>query len=283
MTARLNHKVIQWGDHSLDFTSKTLIMGILNVTPDSFSDGGQYNMAEKAKKHALAMVADGADMIDIGGESTRPGYTKISEEEEIARLRPALEAMRHDVHVPISVDTYKAKVAEAALNAGANIINDIWGAKYDEKMAHVAAHYDVPIILTHNREKANYSNLMIDILFDLKESIKICKKAGVKDERIIVDPGIGFAKTYEQNILVMRNLEKLTQLGYPILLGTSKKSLVAKTLNLPIEERVEGTGATVCYGITKGANIVRVHDIKEMSRMALMMDVMIGKKPILKE
>lgn len=283
MTAHLKNKIIQWGDHSLDFASKTLIMGILNVTPDSFSDGGQYNLAEKAKKHALSMIEDGADMIDVGGESTRPGYTKISEEEEIARIKPVLEAIRHDVHVPISVDTYKAKVAEAALNAGANMINDIWGAKYDENMANVAAYYDVPIILTHNREKPDYSNLMIDILLNLKESIKICKKAGVKDERIIVDPGIGFAKTYEHNILVMRNLKKLTQLGYPILLGTSKKSIVAKTLNLPIDERVEGTGATVCYGITNGANIVRVHDVKEMSRMSLMMDVMIGKKPIPKE
>lgn len=280
MISRLKNKKIQWGDHSLDFTSKTLIMGILNVTPDSFSDGGQYNIAEKAKEHALAMIEDGADIIDIGGESTRPGYTKISEEEEIARLKPALEMMSHHVHVPISVDTYKAKVAEAALNAGANIINDIWGAKYDENMANVAAHYDVPIILTHNREKPNYTNLMIDLLLDLKESIKICKMAGVKDERIILDPGIGFGKTYEHNILVMRNLDKLTQLGYPILLGTSKKSVVAKTLNLPIDERVEGTGATVCYGITKGANIVRVHDVKEISRMAQMMDVMVGIKPI---
>lgn len=280
MGNRLKYPILKWDKYHLNFLEKTYIMGILNITPDSFSDGGNYTDQERAKQHALYMVENGAHIIDMGGESTRPGYKMISEDEERERLIPALKTVRSVVNVPISVDTYKAKVAEAALEAGANIINDIWGAKYDKNMAHVAAYYDVPIILMHNRDEPNYNELMDDIISDLEESIQICLKAGVKDERIILDPGIGFGKTYEHNVLVMRHLDRIADLGYPILLGTSKKSLIAKTLNLPVDERLEGTGATVCYGITKGAHIMRVHDVKEISRMTKMMDVMIGKQPI---
>ncbi|MBU9710486.1 dihydropteroate synthase [Evansella tamaricis] len=255
-------------------------MGILNVTPDSFSDGGMYNESSIAEIHAKQMVEDGATILDIGGESTRPGAVKVDEEEELKRVLSPIKAVRKVVDVPISIDTYKSRVAELAIQAGANIINDVWGAKMDPSIASVAANYDVPIILMHNREEAKYNNLMDDLIKDLEESIVICRKAGVSDRKMILDPGIGFGKTYEHNILVMRHLEKLTELGYPVLLGTSRKSIVAKTLNLPVNERVEGTGATVCLGIEKGVSIVRVHDVLEITRMVKMMDVMLGKAPI---
>lgn len=252
-------------------------MGILNATPDSFSDGGKYNNLEQAIQHAKEMVENGADIIDIGGESTRPGYTVISEEEEIERIVPVIEAISKHVSVPISIDTYKAGVAKKAIEAGAHIINDIWGAKADDKMAAVAAEYNVPIILMHNRHERNYSFFIRDVLNDLYESINIVKRAGVRDDQIILDPGIGFAKDLSENVLMMRHLDTLTALGYPVLLGTSKKSMIGQALDLPVEERMEGTGATVCYGIQKGCQIIRIHDVKEMSRMAKMMDVLMGK------
>jgi dihydropteroate synthase len=268
---------IKCGPYQLDFSKKTYIMGILNATPDSFSDGGKYNNMEHAIEHAKEMVENGADIIDIGGESTRPGYTVISEDEEIERVVPVIEAISKHVSVPISIDTYKAKVAQRAIEAGAHIINDIWGAKADDKMAAVAAEYNVPIILMHNRHDRNYSIFIRDVLNDLYESINIVKQAGVRDEQIILDPGIGFAKDLNENILMMQNLDTLTALGYPVLLGTSKKSMIGQALNLPVEERMEGTGATVCYGIQKGCQIIRIHDVKEMSRMAKMMDILMGK------
>ncbi|MEH7248577.1 dihydropteroate synthase [Neobacillus niacini] len=268
---------IQCGPYMLDFEKKTIIMGILNATPDSFSDGGKYNNVEIAVERAQEMVENGADIIDIGGESTRPDYTVISEEEEIERVVPVIEAISKHVKVPISIDTYKAKVARKAVEAGAHIINDIWGAKADENMAAVAADYNVPIILMHNRHNRDYSFFIRDVLNDLYESIHIAKQAGVRDEQIIVDPGIGFAKDFNENILMMQNLDKLTALGYPVLLGTSKKTMIGQALNLPVKERMEGTGATVCYGIQKGCQIIRIHDVKEMSRMAKMMDVLMGK------
>jgi dihydropteroate synthase len=268
---------IKCGPYELDFNKKTYIMGILNATPDSFSDGGKYNILEQAVRHAEEMVQNGADIIDIGGESTRPGYTVISEEEEIERVVPVIEAIKKHVSVPISIDTYKAKVAKWAIEAGADIINDIWGAKADDKMAAVAARYKVPIVLMHNRHDRNYSFFIRDVLNDLYESIKIVKQAGVRDDQIILDPGIGFAKDLSENILMMQNLDTLTALGYPVLLGTSKKSMIGQALNLPVEERMEGTGATVCFGIQKGCQIIRIHDVKEMSRMAKMMDILMGK------
>lgn len=270
-------QIIECGPYTLDYQNKTLIMGILNATPDSFSDGGKYNNIDKAVQHAVQMVEDGADIIDVGGESTRPGYEKISGQEELERVAPVIEAISKEVDVPISIDTYKAEVAKAALEAGAHIINDIWGAKYDPKMAAIAANFDVPIVLMHNRVHRDYKHFYRDVINDLFESIQMVKNAGVKDDRIILDPGIGFAKDLEENIEMMRNLEKLVDIGYPVLLGTSKKSLIGQALNLPLGERTEGTAATVCYGIQMGCQIVRVHDVKEISRMAKMMDILLGK------
>jgi dihydropteroate synthase len=272
---------IHCGTHTLDFSKKTLIMGILNVTPDSFSDGGRFNGIEKAVHHAKEMVAQGADIIDIGGESTRPGFASVSLEEELERVIPIIKALSEHVDVPISVDTYKAEVAKQAVLSGAHIINDIWGAKADENMAKVAAELGVPIILMHNRDNRNYSSFIRDVLNDLYESIAMVKKAGVSDENIILDPGIGFAKDYSENILMMQNLDKLTMLGYPVLLGTSRKSMIGQALDLPVHKRMEGTGATVCYGIQKGCQIIRIHDVKEMSRMAKMMDILMGKGDVI--
>ncbi|WP_053361286.1 dihydropteroate synthase [Bacillus sp. FJAT-27251] len=270
-------QVIQAGPYELDYQKKTLIMGILNATPDSFSDGGKYARIDAALQHAGKMKEDGADIIDIGGESTRPGYTRISDEEEIERIVPVIEAISKNIDVAISVDTYKSKVAEAGLKAGAHIINDIWGVKADPEMAKVAAQYDVPIILQHNRDNRDYSRFVRDVLNDVYKSIGLARIAGVKPEKIILDPGIGFAKDFDQNIEIMRHLDTMAALGYPVLLGTSRKGFIGQVLDLPVNERMEGTGATVCYGIQKGCHIVRVHDVKEMARMARMMDALLGK------
>ncbi|MFB6802213.1 dihydropteroate synthase [Peribacillus butanolivorans] len=268
---------ITCGSFELDYSKKTLIMGILNVTPDSFSDGGKYNRVDAALKHAEQMVKDGADVLDIGGESTRPNYERISDEEEIERVAPIIEAISRNIQVPISIDTYKSRVAEEAVKAGAHILNDIWGAKADTMMASVAAKYQVPIILMHNREKMDYRHFVRDVLQDLFESITIVKKAGVQAENIILDPGIGFAKDLKLNLEMMRNLDKLVSLGYPVLLATSRKSMIGHVLDLPPSERVEGTAATICNGIQQGCQMVRVHDVKEMARTAKMMDALLGK------
>jgi dihydropteroate synthase len=274
---QVQQQVITCGSYTLDYSKKTLIMGILNVTPDSFSDGGNYNRIDQAVEHALKMVEDGADIIDIGGESTRPGYKRISDEEEIERVVPIIEALIKNVNVPLSIDTYKSEVAKQAVKAGAHIINDIWGAKADPLMAAVAAEYQVPIILMHNRDNTNYQVFMRDVLNDLFESIALAKQAGVKDDMIILDPGIGFVRDLSQNLETMRNLDKIVSLGYPVLLGTSRKSMIGNVMQLPVSERMEGTGATVCYGIQKGCQIVRVHDVKEIARMAKMMDALMEK------
>lgn len=270
--------LLDCGGHTLDLNERTAVMGILNVTPDSFSDGGLYTDIDKAVEHAQKMKADGADIIDIGGESTRPGYKEVPAEEELTRVLPVIRAVAEQVDVPISIDTYKAETAQLAMDNGATMINDIWGAKADPDMAKVAARYDVPIVLMHNRDNMDYSDMMGDIIIDLKESIAIARKAGVEESRIILDPGIGFAKTYEQNLEVMDRLGELTVLGYPVLLGTSRKGMIAQTLDLPKDERVEGTGATVCLGIGKGCQIVRVHDVLPIKRMVTMMDAMV-KRP----
>ncbi|UOQ49491.1 dihydropteroate synthase [Gracilibacillus caseinilyticus] len=259
------------------YQDKTLIMGILNITPDSFSDGGSYATVEDAVQQAKALEADGADIIDVGGESTRPGHTPISEAEEIERILPVIKVLSEELKIPISVDTWKANVARKAVEAGASIINDIWGAKREPEIARVAAEFDVPIVLMHNRLDPTYTSLMDDVLSDLAESIEIALKAGVKKEQIILDPGIGFAKTYEENIRVMQDMEQLRELDYPVLLGTSRKSVVAQTLDLPVDQRDEGTGATVCFGMTKGCEIVRVHNVKLHVRMVKMMDKLLGK------
>ncbi|MGN8648251.1 dihydropteroate synthase [Gracilibacillus sp. HCP3S3_G5_1] len=259
------------------YQEKTLVMGILNITPDSFSDGGKYHNIESAIRQAKKMEAEGADIIDIGGESTRPGHTPVSESEEIERVIPVIKALVDEINIPISIDTWKAKVAKQAIEAGASIINDVWGAKKEPDIAKVAAEWDVPIILMHNRETPKYESLMEDVLSDLQESIQIALDAGVKKEQIILDPGIGFAKTYEENIQVMQEMDRLRELDYPVLLGTSRKSIIAQTLLLPVDKRDEGTGATVCFGIMKGCEIVRVHNVEMHVRMVKMMDKLIGK------
>ncbi len=270
-------KTIKCGNYELDYSSKTLIMGILNVTPDSFSDGGSYDSLQKAAARAQEMVEEGADIIDVGGESTRPGHTPVTAEEEISRVVPIIKALVKEVDVPISIDTYKAETAKAAVEAGAHIINDVWGAKKDPLMAAAAAEKGVPIILMHNREDKEYEVFMRDAVQDLQESISLVKKAGVMDEQIILDPGIGFAKSFEQNLEMMRNVDILVSLGYPVLYATSRKRVIGHVLDLPVEERMEGTGATVCWGIQKGCQLVRVHDVKEMARMAKMTDALMGK------
>nr|WP_304220235.1 dihydropteroate synthase [Fredinandcohnia onubensis] len=275
--SRASRPTLTCGPYQLDFSKKTMIMGILNITPDSFSDGGSYIDLDAAIRHAKEMVENGADIIDVGGESTRPGHEIISDEEEIARVVPIIKALVKEVHVPISIDTYKSEVAKQAIEAGAHIINDIWGAKADPKMAEVAASYQVPIILMHNRDNKDYKNLIDDMIADLKESIEIVKAAGVKDENIIIDPGVGFAKTFEGNIETIRQLDRFSDLGYPILLGTSRKSFIGKIFDLPPKERDEATGATTCLGIQKGCDIVRVHNVRVNARLAKMMDVLVGK------
>ncbi|PLR65681.1 dihydropteroate synthase [Bacillus sp. UMB0893] len=270
-------KQIECGPYTLNLNEKTFIMGILNLTPDSFSDGGKFNHVESALAHAEEMIANGADIIDVGGESTRPGAEYVDAAEEIKRVVPIIEKLSKSINVPISIDTYKAEVAEQAVIAGATIINDVWGAKADPNMAAVAAKYEVPIILMHNRAERNYEQLIPDMIADLKESVEIAKRAGVQDDKIILDPGIGFAKTQEDNLVVMRNLEVFAKLGYPVLLGTSRKSFIGRILDLPPSDRMEGTGATVCLGIEKGCSIVRVHDVLGIARMAKMMDAMLGK------
>ena len=273
----MSNQIIQCGSYTLDYGKKTLVMGVLNVTPDSFFDGGMYNNIDSAVRHAIEMVEQGADIIDIGAESTRPGYTPISSEEELSRLIPIIEAITKAVSVPLSIDTFKAETARESIKAGAHIINDIWGAKADPNMGKVAAELDVPIILQHNRNSDQYDSFFRDCLNDIYESIAIVKKAGVKDEQIILDPGIGFAKDLSKDLDMMRNLDTFVALGYPVLLGPSRKRMIGGVLDLPVNERLEGTGAAVCYGIQKGCQIVRVHDVKEISRMAKMMDAIMGK------
>lgn len=262
----------------INFYEKTWVMGILNVTPDSFSDGGSCTTVENAVFRAKQMVQDGADIIDVGGESTRPGYTRISDKEEIERVVPVIQALVKEVDALISIDTYKAAVAEAAIAAGAHIINDIWGSKYEPAIAGVAAKWKVPIILMHNRNDTSYSDFWEDVKQDMEESVQIALDAGVQKAQIWLDPGIGFGKTTAHNIEMMQLLDKFVGLGYPVLLGTSRKSLIGKVLELPVNERLEGSLATVCYGINQGCHIVRVHDVKETSRTVRMMDVLTGKQ-----
>lgn len=262
---------------ALDYTKETFIMGILNVTPDSFSDGGKFNSLEAAVAQAKKMVADGAKMIDVGGESTRPGYTRISDEEEIARIVPVIKALVKEVPAIISVDTYKSAVARAAIEAGAHIINDIWGVKADPQMAKVAAELNVPIILMHNRQSAEYTDFWSEYIADLQESIQIAKDAGVPDKHIMLDPGIGFVKNLAQSMETMQRLEELVALGYPVLLATSRKRFIGTVLDLPVDERVEGTAATCTFGVMKGCHMMRVHDVKEVARAVKMTDALVGK------
>ena len=264
------------GKHCFDLDRDYPVMGILNATPDSFSDGGQYLDVEKAVAHALQMIEEGATIIDVGGESTRPGHQEVTAEEEIARVVPVIKGIRQVSDVAISIDTMKSAVAEAALQNGADMLNDVWGAKRDPRMASIAAKYQVPICLMHNRERAEYHHLIPDVLMDLEESVAIAFKAGVTKDKIILDPGIGFGKSLEDNLMCMRHLEAVVGLGYPVLLGTSRKSMIGLTLGLPVTEREEGTLATTVYGMLKGCHIFRVHNVQANTRAIDMTKAMRG-------
>lgn len=268
-------RILRCGPHTLELGRRTLIMGILNVTPDSFSDGGRYNDLDRAVARAEEMVADGADIIDVGGESTRPGSAPVAPEEEVRRVLPAIEALSARIRVPISVDTYRASTARLALQAGAHIINDVWGLQKDPEMAAVAAEFGAPVVVMHNQREPKYTSLMDDIIAFLRRSIGLAISAGLPEEQVVVDPGIGFGKTAQHNLEILQRLGELKVLGRPILLGTSRKSTIGKVLDLPPDQRVEGTAATVAIGIAFGADIVRVHDVREMSRVARMADAIV--------
>jgi len=266
--------------HYLTFGKRTLIMGVLNVTPDSFSDGGLYADAGIAVNQAKEMVAQGADIIDIGGESSRPGSDPVPMDEELRRVLPVIKRLAQESDVPISIDTYKSTVAEHALKAGAHIVNDISGLNFDPNMAKVAADYGAPVILMHiqgtpkNMQiSPKYHSLISEIISYLRNSIEHAETVGVSPEKIIIDPGIGFGKTMEHNLEIIRRLKEFRCLGKPILIGTSRKSFIGKILDLPVEERVEGTLATVVASIINGADILRVHDIKQVQRAVRMTDV----------
>ncbi|HIP72733.1 MAG TPA: dihydropteroate synthase [Anaerolineae bacterium] len=276
-----------WGE-------RTYIMGIINITPDSFSGDGLLSPAEtveRAVAQARQFESDGADILDIGGESTRPGSLPISAEEELARVIPVITAVRAATDLPISMDTYRAAVAEAALQAGANWVNDVWGLRMDKRMAGVVAAAGCPVVIMHNRSQPKdvaqterlggrylgvaYDDLITDIKQELQTSIDLALAAGVQPEKIIVDPGVGFGKTVSQNLQIVNELDQFKELGFPILLGTSRKSFIGYTLDLPPDDRVEGTAVTITIGIDRGADIVRVHDVKEMTRVARMTDSII--------
>lgn len=272
------HRTYTWRDgKTLTIGQKTLVMGVLNYTPDSFSDGGKWNGVDAALQHMEDMVASGADIIDIGAESSRPGFTPISADEEISRLEPILAKLIERCPVPVSVDTYKAKTADYAMGLGAHIMNDIWGLQYAKEpgeMAAVAAKYDVPVVVMHNQDGTDYADIMADIKTFFIRSAAIAEQAGMDMKKVITDPGIGFGKTAEQNIYVLQHLEELTNLPYPLLLGTSRKGFIGKVLDLPVTERAEGTGATCVAGIFAGCEIVRVHDVKMIGRMCKMADAL---------
>lgn len=273
----MKQQYMKIGNKTLEFGIQTYIMGILNVTPDSFSDGGNYENCDAALLQALKMTEEGADIIDVGGETTKPGAVPVSAEIEIKRVIPVIEALSKKISAPISVDTYRAQTAELAIKAGAHMINDIWGLKYDPEIADVVAAYDVPVCIMHNRTcGTDYGQELIGkVLSELEESISIAKKANIKDDKIIVDPGIGFAKTWEQNVQIMRRLEEFKKLGYPVLLGASRKSFIGRVLDIEVTDRLEGTLATTALGVTKGIDIVRVHDVLQNLRVAKMMDSMV--------
>jgi dihydropteroate synthase len=260
---------------ALIFGERTLIMGILNVTPDSFSDGGKFSHPDAALERALNMVAEGADILDIGAESTRHGYVEVSAQEEWRRLEPVLPALIEGTSVPISVDTSKAEVAEKALALGVHMINDVWGLRRDPEMAAVAARYQSPVIVMHNREDTAYQRLMGEIVSLLRESIALAEAQGLQGDQIIVDPGFGFGKTPRQNLEVLARLSELKSLGRPILLGTSRKSTIGKALDAPVEERLEGTIATNVLGVAAGADIIRVHDVAAHRRAIQMTDAIV--------
>lgn len=259
------------GNKEFDLKNHTYVMGILNVTPDSFSDGGKYNSVATCLKRAEEMIKEGCDIIDVGGESTRPGYELIDDDEEIKRVVPIIKAIKANFDIPISIDTYKSAVAKAAIGAGADLVNDIYGLKYDEKMANIISEANIPCCLMHNRELVKY-DIITEMKTDLLESIAIAKRAGIATSNIILDPGVGFAKTHEQNLEVIAKLKEFSSLKHPLLLGTSRKSVIGLTLNVGSNERVEGTIVTTVLAVLHNYGFVRVHDIKENKRAIEMME-----------
>ncbi len=277
--------VLSMGRFTLDLSSRTHVMGILNVTPDSFSDGGRFFDPAAALEHAQQMAADGADIIDIGGESTRPGAEPVTLEEELRRTVPIIEKLSGELDIPISIDTYKPEVAREALDAGAVMINDINGLR-EEKMVELAAEKDVPVVVMHMKgtprdmqKNPTYEDVIAEVCNWLGDQAKRAVQGGLSKNRILIDPGIGFGKTLEHNLEILRRLAEFKSLGHPIVLGTSRKAFIGAILGLPSDERVEGTLATVVYGITQGANIVRVHDVKEVARACRIADAITDRKP----
>ena len=268
-------KRMKIGNREFQTKGHTYVMGILNVTPDSFSDGGKWNDKDRALRHVEEMLNEGADIIDIGGESTRPGYSLLSVEEETARVVPVIRALKEEFDVPVSLDTYKSGVAAAGIAAGGDMINDIWGLKWDDKIAGVIAGSGLPCCLMHNRKDTEYRDFVQDVIADLAETLQIADLAGIARDRIIMDPGVGFAKTCEQNLEIIRRMEELQGLGCPLLLGCSRKSVIGLTLNLPVEERLEGTLATTVIAVMKGCMFVRVHDVRENVRVVRMTEAVL--------
>lgn len=268
------------GDIEFRWGEKTYVMGICNLSPDSFSGDGLGSDMEAIVARARRFVADGADIIDVGGESTRPGTKPLSsDDEEIRLVIPVIERLAGELSVPISVDTYKSRVARRAVKAGASMINDIWGLRHDPAMARVAAETGVPIVLMSNQRDNPCHDIMSEVTSSLEKSINLAVKAGVARQNIIIDPGIGFGKTLEQNLEIVRRLAELGVLGRPILLGTSRKSMIGMVLDLPVDQRVEGTAATVAIGIANGADIVRIHDVRQMVQVCRMSDAIIRRRP----
>lgn len=283
------------GEHTFDWGARTYVMGILNITPDSFSGDGIMAKGEAVKgavEQARNFLSAGADILDVGGESTRPGSEPLGAEAEMARVIPVIEALAAEFPgVLISIDTYKAAVAKEALKAGAHIVNDVWGLRADPALAGVSASHNAPVILMHNRSNpasvevrtqlgnayigAEYEDLLEDVKRELMDSVRLAQRAGIESERIILDPGIGFGKTVAHNLELIRRLDEIRALGYPVLLGPSRKSFIGFTLDLPADQRVEGTAAAVCVGITRGADIIRVHDVEHMVRVAKMTDAIV--------
>lgn len=270
---------LELGEKALDLSTRTHLMGILNVTPDSFSDGGKFFKFEEAVKQGLKLSEEGADIIDIGGESTRPGSEPVTMEEELHRVTPVIEELAKRIGTPISIDTYKSRVAKEALDSGASMINDISGLRFDPEMKKVIAEYGVPVVLMHiqgtprnMQENPKYDDLIENVKNYLDQSISMAEKTGIGEYKIIIDPGIGFGKTLDDNLKILRNLSEFKSLGKPVMIGVSRKSFIGKILDLPTDERLEGSLASMAVAIMNGANILRVHDVKESKRVAKLVD-----------
>lgn len=274
------HKIYKFGSTQYDLTARTYIMGILNVTPDSFSDGGRFIDTESAVKHGLEMIEEGADFIDIGGESTRPGAEAVPLDEELKRVIPVIERLAKVVQVPISIDTYKSEIAERAINAGATIINDISSLRFDYRMTDVISKHHASVVLMHIKGtpktmqiNPEYQNVIEEVCDYLQEGIGFAVSNGI--DQIIVDPGIGFGKSIDHNLEIIKQLREFKRFGFPVLVGPSRKSFIGKILNLPVDERLEGTAAAVAVAVMNGANIVRVHDVKQMKQVIQVVDTIL--------